>query len=243
MKFKLFFLTAVGLLLLLFSYNLFADEDILWQNSAYGSKVFFNSSGDVLAVSDNNGHVSLINSKTGEISKTFYTTSEPSSQKFSHNGKIFAFSPFNNGIIFINAETLDTIRKSKIKSLYFDFSVDDNYFITANLSVAGIFINKYNINTDSLISKFTYLFSPNKDDIWMFDFAVSPTGKNIAFAGNEIFGMNNGVSYNKIINLDNNAFIGDFATTDFKLKYSSTGILATIDSGKIKFYDEKDKCS
>ncbi len=241
MKFKLFFLTAVGLLLLLFSYNLFADEDILWQNSAYGSKVFFNSSGDVLAVSDNNGHVSLINSKTGEISKTFYTTSEPSSQKFSHNGKIFAFSPFNNGIIFINAETLDTIRKSKIKSLYFDFSVDDNYFITANLSVAGIFINKYNINTDSLISKFTYLFSPNKDDIWMFDFAVSPTGKNIAFAGNEIFGMNNGVSYNKIINLDNNAFIGDFATTDFKLKYSSTGILATIDSGKIKFYDEKAK--
>ena len=243
MKFKLFFLTAVGLLSLLSGKNLFADDDILWQNSAWGKNVFFNSTGSLLAVNSNSqdDDTYLIKSSSGEILRIYSKIVGISSRKFSHNGKIFAFSPFDDAIIFINAETFDTIRKSKIKSLFFDFSIDDNYFITANLSVAGIFINKYDIKTDSLVSSLKFLFTPNKYDISMNDFVVSPTDNNIAFSGTELYNAKLFGQFNKIINLDSNKIIGDFATTDLKLKYSSTGILATIDSGKIKFYDRSGK--
>ncbi len=242
MKLKLFFLTVVGLLSLLSGKNVFADEDILWQNGAWGDKVFFNSTETLLAVTANSqdDDTYLIKSSSGEIMRIYSNIVGISSKKFSHNGKIFGF-PTSKGIIFINTETFDTIRISKIQSLFFDFSFDDNYFITANLSVAGIFINKYDVNTDSLISKFTYLFSPNKDDIWMDDFSVSPIDSNIAFCGTELYKAQLFGKFNKIINLERKKIIGDFASTDFKLKYSSTGILAAIDSGRIKFYDGSGK--
>ncbi len=241
MKFKLFFLTAVGLLSLLSGKNLFADDDILWHNSAWGENVFFNSTGTLLAVTgySQDDDKYLVKSSSGEIMRIYSNIVGISSKKFSRNGKIFAFSPFDDGIIFINAETLDTIRKSKIKSLFFDFSFDDNYFITANLSVAGIFINKYDIKTDSLISSFKFLFTPNKYDISMNYFVVSPTDNNIAFCGTELYNAHLYGQFNKIIDLNNKKIIGDFSSNDLKLKYSGTGILAAIDSGRIKFYDEK----
>ncbi len=245
MKFKLFFWTSVGFLLLLFGKNVLADDDILWHNEYGGDKVFFNSTGTRLAISILQSYPSLVDPATGLLLKTFDMIYGSSSQKFSHNGNIFASSS-SKGIYFIDAKTLDTIRISKVQSTFFDFTNDDDYFITANLSVAGIFINKYDIKTDSLISSFKFLFTPNKYDISMNDFAVSPIGNNIAFSGTELYSAHLYGQFNKIIDLDSKKIIGDFSdpysinSLPF-FKYSRNGILAAIDSDKVNFYDGNSK--
>ncbi len=238
---KFLFLMTVATLSLLFFNRSSASEDILWQNNTWGDIVYFSPRGDLLTIL-NSGQSIMINSNTGIILKTFNLTSNPSIPKFSHNGKIFGYTPSDNGIIFINTDKFDTLRISKIKSDFFDFSFDDKYFLTAKLTIFGIFINKYDFNTDSLISSFSYLFQPEKYEMQMGDFSVLTANNIVAFIGNELVYVPHdkpiSKPYCKIINLDSNKIIGDFVSFwQPTIKFSTNGVLAAIDNGNINFYD------
>ncbi|MBM2816486.1 MAG: hypothetical protein HW421_3248 [Ignavibacteria bacterium] len=242
MKIKLFIFAALSLLALIFSNSIFAQNELLWTKTNYwGVKVFFNSTGSLIALPDFGPHAPILNPATGEILKTFYCVLDPSSKKFSRDGKIFAYAS-NDGLVLINTETLEQIRTSKIKEIYFDFSSDDKSIITAILNDRGFRINKYDINTDSLQSSFIYPFQPNYDEYWMNDFAVSPVVNNVAFKGGwKNYLSHSGGAYNKIINLDSNKIIGDFTCGGEYFKYLSNGILAAINSNTINFYDGQGK--
>jgi len=218
------------------------STDILWQNDAWGDKVFFNSTGNLLSVTDQSGYAILINTKNGNIIKTYNVYSGWSSQKFSKDGKVFAYSPNYGGIVFINTETFDTLKISKIESYFFDFSKDGNSFITAYFNIDGFRLNKYDIKTDSLQTSFNNPFIPNYYDGWMTDFVVSPSSNKVAFrAGAWFKNQDVGTSYDYIFNLDNNKVLGNIASTEAYIKYSASGIVAAIDSGKINFYEDNGK--